>query len=168
MTITLLRAAKPVKAMGQLKESGYRVTNPYPGIYYISGMVDIKMQIVVTGQLAGDEFVPLRIQKRNAAREDFIKFAEGMRSVYTESESDYVETVVKYGIYDRRNELVDLAKEDTDMYDELMELFKPDIDKAVAKGRAEGKAEGEAERKKLEDRIKKLEAELKKAKVAAL
>ena len=84
------------------------------------------------------------------------------------NESEYVETVVKYGIYDRRNELMDLAKEDTDMYDELMELFKPDIDKAVAEGRAEGRAEGEAERKKLEDRIKKLEAELKKVKAAVL
>ena len=176
ITITLLRSSRPRKAIKQLTESGYDVENAYPGIYYINGMVDIKMQIVVTAELVGDDYVPLRIQRKNASAEDYRKFADNVRAVYTVDEGTYVETVVKYGIYDDRNEVIAIAEEDGKMYKQLMELFKDDIDKKVAegeaKGRAEGeakgRAEGEAERKKLEEHIRKLEEELKKAKVAML
>lgn len=174
VTITMLRAAKPRKAIRELNDEGYTITNPYAGIYYISGMVNFRMQIVVTSELKGDDYVPLRMQRKNAARDDYRKFAENVRDVYTDFESDYVESVVKYGIYDERTEIAIMAEEDKAMYNELMELFKDDIDKKVAegeargeaRGEAKGRAEGEAERKGLEERIKILEAELKKAKVA--
>ena len=44
------------------------------------------------------------------------------------------------------------------MYKQLMELFKPELDKRYA----DGKADGEEERKKLEAESKKYEAESKK------
>ena len=168
ITITLLRASKPRKAMRELTDSGYRVENVYPGIYYISGMVDFRMQIVVTGELKGDEFVPLRIQRKNAAGRDFWIFAKNLEGAYTEEEEDYVATVVKYGIYDEENAVLELAEEDMTMYKRLMELFKDDIEKKWEEGKAEGKAEGESERKELEKEIVRLKNELKKAQAAML
>ena len=72
-------------------------------------MVGIKMQIVVTAELVGDDYVQLRIQRKNASSEDYRKFAENVRAVYTVDEGTYVETVVKYGIYDDRNEVIAIA-----------------------------------------------------------
>lgn len=163
VTITLLRAAKPRKAMKQLRDSGYGIENAYSGIYYITGMVDMKMQIVVTNELVGDDYIPLRIQQRHADSADFLKFAENIKDIYTEAEEDYVATVVKYGIYDSRNEMESLAKEDSDMYKTLMELFKDDIDKKVAEGKAEGRAEGRAES---QAEIRKLQKEIEQLKRA--
>ena len=51
---------------------------------------------------------------------------------------------------------------------EWLEKYDAAVAEGKAEGRAEGLAEGEAERKKLEERIEKLEAQLKKAKIAVL
>ena len=169
VTITLLRAAKPTKALKDLAASGYRVQNSYPGIYYISGMVDFRTQIVVTRELEGDEFAPLRIQRKNADREDYRRFLKSITASVEASATGYIEMVLKYGIYDERTALRDameeLTKEGTDMkkkmsmYDELMLFFKDDIDKQVAEGEARGEARGEAERKRLTQENARLQEE---------
>ena len=169
VTITLLRAAKPTKALKDLAASGYRVQNSYPGIYYISGMVDFRTQIVVTRELEGDEFAPLRIQRKNADREDYRRFLKSITASVEASATGYIEMVLKYGIYDERTALRDameeLTKEETDMkkkmsmYDELMLFFKDDIDKQVAEGEARGEARGEAERKRLTQENARLQEE---------
>ena len=164
ITITLLRASKPVKALRRLRESGYRIDNAYPGIYYIEGMVDIRMQIIVTSELDGDDYVALRIQRKNAAKKDYKLFSDNVRSVYTLEENEYLESIVKNGLYDGVDELIKAAGEDREMYEKLMELFKDELSAAEAKGRSEG----EAERKALEEQIKALKEELKKAKAAML
>ena len=188
ITITLLRAAKPRKVLTELTSAGHTVSNPYPGIYYITGMVPFKMQIVVTSELVGDDYVPLRIQKKGAKNEDYLLFADNIKHMYSADETSYVESVIRYGIYDEKNEIIELAEEDHLMYDQLMELFKDDIDKKCAEARAEGEARGKAigqaegeaigqakgesigreARKKLEERIKYLEHLLEQAGTAPL
>ena len=180
ISITILRSSQPRKAIAELKEDGYTVENKYPGIYYIYGMVDIRLQIVVSSELVGDEYVPLRLQRKHASQDDFRKFAEHLKSTYTKDEDEYVEAVVKFGMYDDVDELVKYAKGDSAMYDKLMELFKDDMDKKFAegeqkgleegleKGLEKGREEGREERKKLEQRIRYLEDQMKKAGVAML
>ncbi|MBR5376221.1 MAG: hypothetical protein IK139_02975, partial [Lachnospiraceae bacterium] len=83
VTITILRASRPRKALKMLKKSGYKVDNTYPGIYYISGMADFRTQIVVSSELEGDEFVPLRIQRLGADNKDIQVFQAIYISEYT-------------------------------------------------------------------------------------
>ena len=127
------------------------------------------MQLVVSSELVGDDYIPLRLQRKNADREDYIKFAKNIKSVvYNESEIDYVTSVMKYGIYDDFEEVISLMAEDESMRTTWKDYFKDDLEAARAEGRAEGEAKGEEIRKGLEERIKELEAELKKIKVASL
>ena len=59
--------------------SGHGVENRFPGVYYVTGIVDIKMQLVVASELEGEEFVSLRVQSKRAVPEDirrFIGYAE--------------------------------------------------------------------------------------------
>lgn len=91
-------------------------------------------------------------------------FSDNVRSVYTLEENEYLESIVKNGLYDGVDELIKAAGEDREMYEKLMELFKDELSAAEAKGRSEG----EAERKALEEQIKALKEELKKAKAAML
>ena len=57
-----------------MKDRGYEIENRFPGVYYIKGMADIKMQIVVGSELVGDEFKTLRILKSNANENDVNEF----------------------------------------------------------------------------------------------
>lgn len=172
VTVSIIRTAKPRKAMAQLQEMGYSVSNPLPGIYYISGMADFKTQIVVTSELKGDKYVPLRMQRKNAAKEDYRLFVDCMKTEYTDVDLEYIEAVLKYGIYDEKENVFTIIREDTKMRNPYYEIIKDDLAAAEDKGRKEGEKigekKGEAERKKLEERIKFLEEELKKTKIAML
>ena len=98
VTMTILRASKPDKLMALLRSRGYDIRNEYPGIYYISGIVDIRMQIVVSRELEGDDYVPLRLQRVNADSADYVRFSEKVRSEYSEEEFKYVKCILKYGL----------------------------------------------------------------------
>ena len=162
VTATIIRSSRPNKAIKELEGLGYSVKRAYPGVYHVAGMVDMRLQLVVTRELEGDAYVPLRLQMKNAAQSDYRMFAECVKERYTPEEAGYVESVVKYGIYDDVNDIYAMAKGDKAMYERLMELFKDDIDKKVAEGRAEEKARGEAERKRLEMEIAMLRERLMK------
>ena len=170
ITITLLRASKPRKAIKELIADGYLIDNPFPGIYYISGMVDIRMQIVVTGELEGDDYIPLRIQQKNVSGSDFRKFVESIKTTYSSEESDYVESILKNGLYGDTGALLEVIEEDEEMEKRWMELFKMDERLAESRkdGIEEGKKEGERERRELEAENKRLREELKKLKIAML
>ena len=158
ITITILRAAKPKKALRQLKEGGYTIENAYPGIYYIGGMVDMRMQIVVSSELEGDDYVPLRIQRRNADRSDYRRFLENTDKVYTEDESDLVSMIFENGLYGGRKEVVSMARKNSVSYKIMREVLKDELEEREARG----EAKGEEERKKLQAENEKLKKEIKK------
>ena len=107
-------------------------------------------------------------------------FAENVKTIYTSEEHSLIETIVKNGIYDAENEILTLMKEETEMYEQIMEILKDDIDKKCAeaeergieigeaRGEARGRAIGESARKELEGRIKYLEKLLGDAGIAAV
>ena len=158
ITITILRAAKPKKALRQLKEGGYTIENAYPGIYYMGGMVDMRMQIVVSSELEGDDYVPLRIQRRNADRSDYRRFLENTDKVYTEDESDLVSMILENGLYGGRKEVVSMARKNSVSYKIMREVLKDELEEREARG----EAKGEEERKKLQAENEKLKKEIKK------
>lgn len=158
ITISILRAAKPKKALRQLKEGGYTIENAYPGIYYIGGMVDMRMQIVVSSELEGDDYVPLRIQRRNADRSDYRRFLENTDKVYTEDESDLVSMILENGLYGGRKEVVSMARKNSVSYKIMREVLKDELEEREARG----EAKGEEERKKLQAENEKLKKEIKK------
>lgn len=158
ITITILRAAKPKKALRQFREGGYTIENAYPGIYYIGRMVDLRMQIVVSSELEGDDYVPLRIQRRNADRSDYRRFLENTDKVYTEDESDLVSMILENGLYGGRKEVVSMARKNSVSYKIMREVLKDELEEREARG----EAKGEEERKKLQAENEKLKKEIKK------
>lgn len=55
ITLTFLRISKPVALFDELSKSGYGLEQRFPGVYYVFGIADIKMQIVVGNELEGDD-----------------------------------------------------------------------------------------------------------------
>ena len=76
ITLTFLRLSKPIELFNYLKTHGYSLIQKFPGVYYVEGVPELKIQVIVGVELEGDEFIPLRVQKENAAEKDIRKFIE--------------------------------------------------------------------------------------------
>lgn len=76
ITLTFLRLSKPTALFDEFKSLGYALEQEFPGVYYVYGMADIAMQIVVGKELEGDDFVPLRAQRKNVSEDDALKLAK--------------------------------------------------------------------------------------------
>ena len=153
ITLTFMRVVKPVELFKYMKTLGYRVERKFPGVYYIFGMADIKMQIVVGSELEGDEFVPIRVQNKNASEEDIRKCIEMCEALKKENKPYYMEmarAVMQVSIennretYDRILEDIMNALEDL-MKDRIAIKERESFDKGVSEGRIEGRNEGRAE-----------------------
>ena len=154
IAITILRAAKPRELFAKLQRMGYTVKCEVPGIYYVSGLVDIPLQVVVASELEGEEFLALRVLKRNAKKEELRNFVHYSDSRTRKDEKEMADAVLQVSMTVNKNTYAELKEEET-MCDALRELMKPEIEQemreAKAKGRAEGIAKGIAEG--IEERI---------------
>lgn len=53
--MSMVRKVRPASLFRHFRrQSGYRLSNPYPGIYYVKGRVPFVTQIVVTGELEAE------------------------------------------------------------------------------------------------------------------
>lgn len=124
------------------------------------------MQIVVSSELEGDDYVPLRIQQKNADRSDYLRFVEKTDSVYTEDESDLVSMVLKNGLNGSEKEVTAMAWKNTRSYKNMKAILKDEFEECeangIAKGEANGIAKGEKERKRLQAEVEELKKELNK------
>lgn len=124
VTLTFLRISKPEKLFSDLKDRGYKVDEAYPGVYYISGMVDIKMQVVVGTELVGKEYTSLRIQKPNANEEDVREFIRFFNSLKESRDKDMADAIIQISISENKG-LYDQIKEgDSEMSRALEELME--------------------------------------------
>ena len=129
ITLTIFRASKPAALFENLQKCGYNIVNKYSGIYYIFGVVDIPIQVVVGMELLGDEFLALRVLKRNALKEDLQNFILFSDSRTEQSEKEMVDAVLQISISENREVFDELIKEDERMCQAMRDLMKPEFDK---------------------------------------
>jgi len=127
ITLTFLRMSKPKSLFEELKSLGYRIKEEFSGVYYVCGMVDIKMQIVVGNELKGDDFVPIRVQKNNAAEEDAIKFAKMADKMDGVLEKELTDAILQMSMTENRELYERLRKERPDVCEALREFFRDDL-----------------------------------------
>ena len=99
ITLTFLRITKPEKLLSYLENHGFSLSQKFAGVYYVSGVAELKIQIVVGSELeVGDEFVPLRVQKENAAEDDIRKFIEMCGELREQADKDMADTIIQISI----------------------------------------------------------------------
>ena len=144
ITLTFLRITKPEKLLSYLETHGFSLSQKFAGVYYVSEIVELKIQIVVGSELEGGEFVPLRVQKENAREEDTRKFIEMCSELIEQAEKDMADTIIQISI-SNNEKTYEKLKEETDMSQALEKLMGDRITARVEEGRAEGRAEGRRE-----------------------
>ena len=142
ITLTFLRLSKPTALLAELIDNGYRWEQKFPGVYYVIGMADIKMQIVVGKELEGDEFVPLRVQRKNLAVENIEKFVRIIDETHEVRDRELVDTIFQLSIFENRELYAQIRKERPEMCEALRELMREDLDAARMSGYNDGYNDG--------------------------
>ena len=144
ITLTFLRVTKPEKLLAYLLDHGYSISQQFSGVYYISGIAELKIQIVVGCELEGDEFIPLRVQKENASEEDIRKFIEMCGGLTEQADKDMAENVMQISITNNQETYRKIVEEtkmskalEVLMADKLAAREEEGVNKGLAKGRAE-------------------------------
>ena len=126
LSITILRSAKPQKLFSDWLRERKKITNPYPGIYYIDGVIEVPMQIVVTRELDDPELVPLKILMENPDEESVRAF---LKQEYTEQgDRENADAVLQVSVSVNK-ELYERIRSDEAMCQALRELMKDDFDR---------------------------------------
>ena len=126
VTITIIRSAFPRQLMRDLKEHGWKIDEPYKNIFYLSGKVDIPIQLVVAKDL-GDEYIPLQILTGNAKESDVRKVMEEREKTTNLQELSYLDAVL-WASSEANEELFRKLKEDERMHGVLREIMKDDFE----------------------------------------
>lgn len=133
VTLTFLRFSKPTGLFNYMKKRGYVIYRYRPGVYYVTGIVDIRIQIIVCRELIGDEFVALRIQGSNVSEEDIRKFIRFAGTLEDEEDREKAESIMRISITENKETYNRLKEVDDKMNDVLEEFME---DRIVARGKA--------------------------------
>ena len=143
ITITLVGNHYPRKLIAFLKTRyGVRVENPYPGIFYIEGLL-FPIQVLVQRKLEQGENLWLNCLRQDL---DGTKDVEALARAYKGKDKDPLHSAAMDLIV-RANRKV--YEEGMRMCDALNELFADKLElqrmEGITEGKTEGKAEGKAE-----------------------
>ena len=133
LTITIFRGSFPRKLLQELQRKGWQVQQPFHNIFYLSGKVDIPIQIVVAREL-GEEYLPLQILTGRAKEEDIRKFVEFRTHLHDRADKNYADAVL-WACSEANADLFRKWKEDEKMSGVLREIMKEDIANAWQEGR---------------------------------
>ena len=140
LTITLFRSSHPRKLLEELSEHGWTVEQPYHNIFYVSGKVDIPIQIVVAKDL-GDEYIPLQILTGQAREAEVRKFAAFRETLVDKADLTYADAIL-WACSEANEELFRKLKEDDKMAGVLRELMKEELLREREEGEKKGREEG--------------------------
>lgn len=142
ITISLIRSNKPAGLLRHMEKSGMCITNPFHGIFYISGPKCLfPVQIVVSDDLEAEEHIWLKSLKRGLSEDDAGKLlirSQDFNMKYDKADADSVLNVV---IAANENVFKRLRR-NLRMFEALKELMKDEFEKCKEESLVEGKAIG--------------------------
>lgn len=142
ISISLFRDVRPVKLFKDLMELGARIEEKYRGVYYVTGVIIIPTQIVVTSELDDPDSLSLKLLSKRPKEEDIVAFAELAKHLREKDDKENADAVLQVSVTANHVLYDDLKRRYPEMCDALMTLMKSEIDDKVQEGKQEGKQEG--------------------------
>ena len=76
LTATIVRDTEPTELFKKIQSEGGSIEEKFPGVYYITGVVAIPTQFILTSSLSKDFHVCLRVLSNKASEDDIKRFIE--------------------------------------------------------------------------------------------
>lgn len=141
ITVTIIRHSKPRELFQSLRQYGYGMSCPSPGIYYIYGKTWFPTQIVVTKELPKKPHTWLRSLSEKLSEEDLCELLGCRGSLKDVSDRKLADSVLEVALEANRK-ILEEWKGDADMFESLMEIFEPQIQLREEKIRKESMEKG--------------------------
>ena len=144
ITVSLIRDAYPRKLMQTLKEEGFDIAQPYPGVFYVerpdaaNRQFPFPTQILVTGQLERETHSGLRVLRKKADGEDILRFLTEAKHETEPGDRANVNSILQVSMTANLELYRKIGRENAMFYPALQELMKEDLDARWQAGRAEG------------------------------
>ena len=131
VTISIFRYSKNEELFKQLEEAGRLVSDEVRGIYHVTGYADLPLQIIITGELQGDEYAACRALTDKANEADVERVVEWGDEEDDDVLRDYYRTVIRL-VITKNPHLEEMIRKDKEMEDKLMDILKDRIDERVS------------------------------------
>ena len=143
LTISIFRHAYPREMFAAVRKAGGEVEKVSPGVYHISGMINIPLQMIVIKELEGGEHTALTILTRNAKREEIQGFLNMYESVADSIDKQNTSAVLQVSAV--ANEELYESVGGVNMTEEMWRILKVDevVDAAEKRGEERGEKRGE-------------------------
>lgn len=122
------------------------------GIYYLSGIVNFPVQVVVTKKLEGKDHVYLRVLTKGADEDDVRRFVTDMSDEHNTADKMNADAVLQVSVA-ANWDLFEKIRKELPMCEALKELMKDELDEARKEG-------GILERKKVEEEMAEKDARI--------
>ncbi len=131
ITATLIRESRPEALFRYLDKNGYRVSNPYGGIYYIESGFNIPTQIIVGSELDSREHEWLHLLSGRVTKQEMAHAIEYSRNTESQEERNLIDAIFEVSVSANKEVVEELVRGDETMCQALMEIMKPKIDEIV-------------------------------------
>ena len=129
VTATIMREAYPKELFRVLKKSKIDIKEQYPGIYYLTGNVMFRTQIIVTRQL-GEKHAGLKILSEKAKETDIRNFLREAKQAKEPGDLQNIDAVLQVS-KSANAKLYEEIRRGAKMYDALKDLMKDEIAEEV-------------------------------------
>ena len=131
LTATIVRDTEPTELFKKIQSEGGCIEEKYPGVYYITGVVAIPTQFILTSSLSKDFHVCLRVLSNKASEDDIKRFIE-IANTFTEPiDKQNADAVMNVSINANREVYDKIRKENPFMCQALRELMKDEIQEEI-------------------------------------
>lgn len=143
VTITIFRAVKNPELFAKMEQEGTLVRDDVSGIYHVNGIVDLPFQIIITGELEGDEYAAYRALTDKAVEVDVEHIIKEIGKEKDDTLKEYYGVLIKL-IIEKNPQFIEVVRRDSAMEDVLMEIVKDRVDEKVNKKEQETRQETKA------------------------
>ena len=140
ITISLVRRRYPRKLIKDLLAEGASVELEAKGIYRVTGNYPFEIRIIVSRDLEPAEHIWLASLTDNITMQVAEDLVDEISGLTEKDDKEFGDSVLQVAIAENEAAF-EKIKEASEMCEALRELFKPELEAAVATGRLEGRAE---------------------------
>ena len=121
----------PRELFKKLKKLSAKIEEKAFGIYYVYGIINIPLQIVVTNLLEKGRYEALRILAPNAEEDEVRRFIEGTDDLTDKDDKINADAILQVSVSANQKLYDKITRGDGVMCEALRELLKDDIDRTV-------------------------------------
>ena len=137
LTVTMARSVHPDALFKKIKECGGKVELKFPGVYYVSGIVNTPSQILVTSELDPQMHASLRVLTKRVKEQDIENFLRLVQGFTEPGDRQNADAVLQLSVSVNRSVYEAMKRRDPAMCEALRELMKEEIQEQIKEERQE-------------------------------